>query len=275
MNIFKESDYKAVLKNALSERAKTGRRVNLAKLSQACGIQSTYLSRVLNHESHLNSDQLYLACLFLGFKENEIKYTFLLHEAQRSAVRERKAALLKKAQKLQNKALQTESYISAQAVSAIDEKSTLNYHLNPITQLVHIFLCIPKYSQQPKLIAEDLKIEKSQLEKSLNDLVIAQFITWQNNKWKVLRESIHLSKTSDHYRPHRTLLRFKALDRLLTSDNENDYCFSVLFTADPATQKIVQEKFLEFLKGAESLIKKAPAEYVYQLNFDLFNWCRR
>jgi hypothetical protein len=88
----------------------------------------------------------------------------------------------------------------------------------------------------------------------------------------VLKDNLHLSPESTIYRPYRTLLRFKAMERLDRLNAGDAYNYSVLFTADEEVRRRVQARFLEFLKDVQDDIQAAPAQEVYQLSFDLFRW---
>jgi hypothetical protein len=46
----------------------------------------------------------------------------------------------------------------------------------------------------------------------------------------------------------------------------------VTFSADEKTRLQIHDRFLEFIRDIEDLVKMAPSENVYQLGFDLFPW---
>lgn len=271
MNIFELADYKAILRTLIEKKSQEGQRVNLTRLAAACRIQKTYLSKVLNHDGHLNSDQLHLACKYLGLKSQESKYIFLLHESERSDLIERKEALRREARKLQAKALSTENYISAEPVTH-EESDLLRYHLDPLLQLVHLFLTVPRFAKSHKLIGDELRLKKDQLDLYLEALVKMKLVIREGNGWKVIRDSLHLSREADAYQPYRIMLRTMALEKLQRSRDDNDYSFSVFFSADESSRRLIQERFMEFLKTIQPIVKKAQAENVYQINFDLLGW---
>ena len=65
-------DYRKLLKEALLyKKSKFGQEFSFQAMSIACRLQKTYLSKVLNHHGNLDEDQVYLACQFLGFEEDE------------------------------------------------------------------------------------------------------------------------------------------------------------------------------------------------------------
>lgn len=73
MDVFNSTDYKYFLREALHEKR---RQVNASftyeRMARACGINKTYLSRVLNSEAaHLSEEQLYLAATYLGLDSEQ------------------------------------------------------------------------------------------------------------------------------------------------------------------------------------------------------------
>jgi hypothetical protein len=274
MRIFDFNDYKAAIKWSLIQLKERDPRANSRALADACRIQKTYLSRVMNRDGHFSSDQLHLACQYLGLHQKERKYISLLHEADRSVVLERKEALLRDARKLQSKALNVESYLSAESLERNALQSS-RYYLDPTMQLIHLFLTIPRFAKNPRLIEEKLDIARPELEDRLAKLAALKIITWDGAKCVVLKGLLHLSPDSEVYPFYRILVRTKALEKLQKTVSKKDYSYSLWFSADEATRKTVQAKFLEFLIAIEPVIKAAPETDVYQLNFDLLSWSDR
>src|SRR5690349_11834242 len=96
MQVYESKSYKTYLRDALLQKkqAVSASRYTYDRMARACGIQKTYLSRVLNSDgSHLSDDQLYLACRFLGVGIEEREFLLLLRDCERSSVPERKAEL--------------------------------------------------------------------------------------------------------------------------------------------------------------------------------------
>lgn len=271
MTIFQHTDYKTAIRWLIEEKKRSGEPVGMASLSEACQVQAPYLSKVMNRDGHLSSDQLHLICDALKLKQKEARYLSLIHEAERSNVKNRKEMLLREASKIQSKALNTENYISAESIRSKNDE-LMQYYLNPTMQLVHFFLTIPRYAENTKLIEKPLSLETSELKLLLSKLTKLNFVKFEKRKWVVLKSSIHLSSTEDIYPSYRVLLRAKSIDKLLKSTNKKDYSFSVVFSADESTRKVVSEKFMSFLTEVESIVKKAIPSEVYQINFDLLSW---
>jgi hypothetical protein len=274
MSIFDFSDYKSAIKWSLEDLKKRDPRANSRALAEACRVQKTYLSRVLNRDAHLNADQLHLANQYLELNLKERKYVSLIHEADRSVLVDRKEALLREATKLKAKAQNTENFLSAESLD-VNALHASRYYLDVTMQLVHLFWTIPRYAKNPRLIEEKLDIARIDLEERLAKLAGLKIITWDGKKCTVIKGLLHLSRDSEVYPVHRVLTRIKALEKLQKSTSKKDYSYSLLMSADEATRKMVHSRFLEFLKGIEPLIKAAPESEVYQLNFDLLSWSDR
>src|SRR6478609_4763241 len=94
MNIFELNGYREVLRaSVLDRKQRFGRVYTFAKLAKACRLQRTYLSAVLLGNGHLNADQVFLAGRFLEMTAEELRYTSLLNEWERSIVADRRAEL--------------------------------------------------------------------------------------------------------------------------------------------------------------------------------------
>jgi hypothetical protein len=114
MNLHEFDDYKTALKEFMAERRKQfGSRFTFERMAEACGIQKTYLSKVLNKGGHLNPDQLFSACEYLKLSPNECDFLLLLRETQLALNPKRSALLKAKVEKARKSNLKTDSAIRA------------------------------------------------------------------------------------------------------------------------------------------------------------------
>ena len=133
-------------------------------------------------------------------------------------------------------------------------------------------MTIPRFAKNPRLIEEYLSIGRKELMDYLEQLLKLKIISRQDEKWIINQSTIHLSRESELYPVYRVLLRTKALEKLQRGDRPKDYGFSVLISSDELTRKLIQQKFMEFLKTIEAAVKKSDPTEVYQINFDLLSW---
>jgi hypothetical protein len=68
------------------------------------------------------------------------------------------------------------------------------------------------------------------------------------------------------------MFRLQTLQQIKRLDADERFLFSVTFSGNEATQAALHEEFLKFLRKAEAIVKDAPPEGVFQMNFDLFPW---
>jgi hypothetical protein len=273
MNVFTATCYKNVIKLKLDFcKLKLGKDYSFQKMAKDCEIQKTYLSKVINNEqAHFNSDQLFRICQFLGLNIEETDFVILLLDLEKSNCRKRQAVIKGKIKELRKQKLETNSHIQSQKISeqvALKNK----YYLNPYYQLVHMFLTIPKYSKNLKLVQSVLGIDRMLFHEIINTLEELKIISIVENHVICHKQDLHLSEDSEIFIPYSIGLKTVGMNRFYAKDNDQKYNFSVLFSADEGTRNEIRVEFLKFLKKIKSKVESAKAQEVYQLDFDLFNW---
>ena len=271
--IYQDSDYKAILKNTLESRKKIDKRFNFQKLAQAMRIQKSYLSKVMGGYAELNSDQLHLACEYLNFSNKETEYLQLLLEQSRSSLKTRKDQFQKRIIQIQAEYQETKAHLSAKTITTQTE-GIEDYYLDPLIQIVHVSLSISRYRKNPLLLAQDLEVPAFRVLDSVHKLEKMGIIEKKGETWAVLHSEIHLPRESSYYASWRNQIRLMTLQRLQNLTSDETTSFSVVFTSHEPTRKQIQNKFLDFLKEIEALVKDSPDENTYQLNFDLFHWAK-
>jgi hypothetical protein len=270
--LYDHASYKEALKTVLLERREQlGKSYTFQNMAKACRVQKTYLSRVFNGDAHLNDDQLYLACTYLGLGEDEQHYLGLLHQHERSIVAGKKGKLSSQIELVRRR--RHDSQIKAAPL----ESSTphhADFYLDPAMQLVHIFLTIPRYRNDIGKIKAALHLNADDLASTLTKLQRLGLIAYRDGRYEVVRDSIHLPPDSPVYKAGRALLRLRAMDKIDRLPPAETFNFSVVFSATETVRARIQMRFQEFLKSVEDEVKAAPAEEVYQMSFDLFGWSK-
>lgn len=272
MTIYEYQNYKNFLKDCvLQQKGKTAHKLTFESLANACFVQKTYLSKVLNKEGDLNSDQFYRSLVFLKLDENEKEFLQLIYEHQTSQIPEKKKALLVKIEAQQRRHLKTEANIKAEPQNTSVE--LLNaYYLDPYFSVIHMYLTIGKYQKNTDLIAGELKMSPKLLNRYLDRLLEMRVVEKQNSEFRLVKDNLHLSETSPIYRAYRSLMRIKSIQQMESLPSEKSYSFSALFSTDPAAKKSIHKAFLNFLKETQKIVQNGKETDVYQMNFDLFDW---
>jgi len=272
VDIYNYSDYKTFLREALREKKQqVSASFTYDRMAKACGIQKTYLSRVLNSDdSHLSEDQLYLAASYLGISREEHHYLDLLRAYQKSQSAKYRASLEKEIELLRQANDRTDSHLKAEKIPVLGDYSP--YYLDPNVMLVHIFLAVERFRKNLKLLARQLDLSEEYFSEILTKLEQMKLITLSDAGYVLLKDSTHLPIDSPLYGPYRFMQRIKSLEKIQRLPKGRTYNFTAVFSADEQVRKKIQTKFLEMLEYIEKIATNAPDQEVYQINFDLFDW---
>jgi len=273
MSVFHYQDYRQLIKDEVEKRKALDSKFNFQRMSEKTGIQKAYLSQVLGGQRDLAQDQLFKVCQFLGLGAEESDYMALLLEYARSGLSERKSFLKKKIEEWQRANLKTEKNVAVKEVTLSNESVAL-YYLDPLHQLVHIALDIPRFRKNPTELLNYLAISKEKLAWILTNLEKMEIVQLKEGEVKVLHHNLHLPKDSPLFWSWKTSLATMAYQHLRNNsrDKDKNYTFSVVFAADEETRLKLHQMFMDFLKDAKKFVGEAKSKEVYQMNFDLFPW---
>jgi uncharacterized protein (TIGR02147 family) len=274
---FEFTDYKGLLRESLLARKAISPHFTFQKMAEACGVQKTYLSRSLGDSKvHLSSDALHAAALFLEFTQDQRDYLILLAQAERSTLPSRRGELLGKIDSLRRKYRKSESAIAGSEVIREESQGFQDYYLDPLLQIVHMFMTVQAYQREPERVRKELRLTRRQFGDIITRLLRLGVLTRGEKDGTYLSNklSMHLSDDSPLVQPYRMLLRLKAGQRMQELSGDSFYSFSVVFSCDPVARKLIQEDFLKFLKTVERRVKDSDPSEVHQMNFDLLPWSR-
>lgn len=274
MDLYFQQDYKEALRAAMAHRrGQFGARFTFERMATACGVQKTYLSKVLNGAGQLNPDQLFLAGDFLKLNTKEIDFLLLLREMQVSTSPKRAGMLKEKIQKLRKTHLKTEESIDVGG-DTLSNDLLWEYYTDIDLQLVHLFMTVSSFSRVPANICECIGIEKSRLDTILLQLQNWNLLEFKNGVYKAKDPKIHLPEDSPVFLAFGILKRIKTIERLrkVKKGESEDYFFSALFSAEAKVQQELKRKILGLLKELQAGVSDSKAEEVFQLNIDFFRW---
>lgn len=271
MNIYLENCYKKSLTKYLIFRKKLRASYTFESMAQACGVQKTYLSKVLKHDGNLNLDQLFAACEYLKLKPLESEFLLSLYHYQTAQNAKRRDQYKQKIDEIRVKSQATDSKLQLKNEKNVQD-SIMEYYADPYFSLVHMFLTLETYSKNPEALQVALYLDAKRITYYLDRLESMGIIKQEGAFWKVVQDTLHLPEGSPFVKAHRTLLRLKSMDQLERSSAKDYYSFSVVFSSEESVRREIQERFFQFLEGVKKLVEKGNEKEVYQLNFDLLKW---
>lgn len=272
MGLYDCVSYKEALIFLVADRKQRKRPITFEAMAEHCRIQKTYLSKVLNKQGNLSQDQLFLACEYLKLTGQELHFLENLHLYDTTLVSARKISAQNSLTKVRKENLKSENSIHVESGLSQNQLIKERYYLDPLYQLIHMFLTIDSFSKDSSAISNKLHISKSKLEKYLADLTDWGLIENRNGRYKVLKNNMHLTEGSYLNSAFRNFSRLTSQSRMNELDNEDFYSFSAIISCDEITKQKIQKRFLDFLKQCQNDVIKADSRDVYQINFDLLKW---
>lgn len=275
MNVYSSDDYRKILVTSLEEKKFLDKKYTYQLMADHMRIQKPYISKVINNRADFSSDQLYMACDFLGFGEDEKNYMLLLLELERTTYTERKKSLKKQIETIldvKRGRLRNKKKLSEMSIEEFSSSQYMDYYLDPNNLLVHIFLTIKRFRENKNLICEELNISKDYLSEILIKLDNLGLIEVKRDQIKVLVRSMHLPKQSDITSSHHQLLHHMCILRKKRLSVEQKVSFCVTFASDKKTKQKIKKEFGIFMDKIKDLAMNSPAKDCYQLNFDMFPW---
>ncbi len=270
MDFFKYDSYRVLLKDVIEDKKKSFAYITFQKVAEECGIQKTYLSRVMNDQAELNQDQLYSISHYLKLTIAETQFLSLLLEENRSANILRREWLRKEIKNIRDSQLESSQNLANHVVVPTEKYD--DYFKKPIIQILHMSLLIERYRSNISLLQQDFGFSKTQIHEALDFLIQNKVIELINGKYKVLIDFIHLPEKKDISPTNHLLFRLEAIRKMRESREEQNLNLSLCFTADEKVAVEIKRKIIELLKQVHQVIPPAGNENVYQLNIDFIKW---
>ncbi len=227
----------------------------------------------MNGGGQLNGDQVHAACEFLKLSPDQTEYLSQLRDWQLSRNKSRSDRIKSKLEKFKKRRLKTESSIEVDQEQNV-QSHLWEYYTDIDLQLIHLFLTVPEFSENPSAIAEKIGVGESRLKSVLLKLQNWKIIRYGKGKYIAGSPKLHLSEDSAAFVTFGILNRIKTLERLRRKDSEssNEYFLSAFFSAETTFQDRFKKKLLELLKETQAQVISSEPEEIYQLNIDFFRW---
>ena len=265
MNIYKYLKYRDALKEAIEIKRRLPGKWTLRQLASATRLQASFLTNVLKGRLHFSADQLYALADHLGFSANERRYLLLLLEHERAGLKARRDELREQIEALRRENQKTEKHVSIKPVE-LSADAMAQYYLDPFVQLAHVHLNLTRFRDHPEELGPALGLSKKHLAGILDVLVRIGYVRIERGSYQVVAKNKHLPREAPLCGP------LKSIDQMQRLSISETYSFSATLSGNDETKAELQAAYLAFLKSAEAIVKAAPAQKVFQMNFDLFPW---
>jgi DNA-binding MarR family transcriptional regulator len=267
-------NYKLAIKEQIKFfSTRDANRITQKKLARHLGIQYTYLSRILNSEhEHLKEDLLYEALDYLEFPATRIDFYMNARVLLGSTSESRRDSAAKRIA-----AIQAEEFSEVEKHGRMEAKvvAETQYMVDPFATIVLASLSIQKYRKHPRLLADQLKLDMSELKAVLDKIEAAGFIERGDDHFdikKLVSPRLYFSHDHQIMRLHQQQIKLLSLSYLSKISEDRKRSFMATFSADPIAFEKIKDEFKKFLKNVEVISKSAQSKKTYQITFDLFDW---
>lgn len=274
MQLSAPHNYKEFIRSRVKSYKKERGEMTLKKLASLVPMQYTFLSKVLNEEeAHLSPGHLYAISTILELSPVEKDYVFLLRDYEAATHLDLKRHLASKVDRFYK-----EKIIQAKFEGGISALSTeVNYLLEPLAILTHLYLMAEPYREDPKRIARELSITFDQVKQIIQELAALGFVELDEEGFKVLRvieKRIHYSPTHPLIKQHQKMMRIFCASEIEKIPAHRKKSFLLSFASDEETYRKIEEKLAKFISDVNALVQESKTEKFYQVNLDLFPWAK-
>ncbi len=263
--IFNFKNYKKFMKYELRNR-KPSHGLK-AKLASVTGVQSTYISQVLNGPANFTLEQAERSCSFFEFSKQEKTFFILLVEYERAGTLSLKEHFLEEI----NQYLKKVDRVKNRIVTPNQQMSVINkvlYYSSWEYIAVYVLCSIPNFNNLETL-SKRLMLGKDKVLEVLNFLIELGHIEKIGNQYKILEARVHLGDDDPLIKNHHTNWRVRAIESIKNRKSQ-DLFFSTVYSFSKKDQAIIKKRILTLISELDPLIINSQEEVAGCLNIDFF-----
>ncbi len=267
--IYDHVDYKKLIKERLKDLKKTKAKFSLQYLADVLDIQYTFLSKVLNSDSHqLNEDQIFKIGSTLEFLDEEVDYFLLLRSRQATTNKTRQNLLARKISSLQKRhglSLDTAS------VAPSKYEDDMRYLMDYRALVVHAALSIKSIQKNPQILSTLMNLENAQTREILvllDRMGKIEYDFKSHEVKKLLNARTHFGKDHPLTRTHQLVMKSSLNQISFTKKEEEKENFFITFTTDSAGFEKIKNEIKIFTSQVQKITFDHKHTGVYQMNLD-------
>lgn len=264
-NIFDFTDYKEYLKNRIETSPQKGRGLKL-KMSKALGVQTAYISQVLNKDPHFNLEQAMRINDFWGHSKEESRFFCLLINLARAGTNELKKFIEDEIQEVHEKRKSLKERLAIK--ESLNEANQHIYYSSWTYAAIHILTSIPEFQTVDKIV-ERLRLSRDRVQENLRFLVETGLVLEHGNRYVIGTTRIHLDADSLQVRRHHYNWRSQSVISVDRGFKE-DLHYSNVVSISSADKPRVKEILIKAIEECRAIIRESPEEDIQVITIDSF-----
>ncbi len=266
MLIYQFDDYKAYIVAAAEAAG-----ITFAALAAVAKVQPPYISMVLRKNAHLSVGQVFAVGKHLRLGDQEIEYLLLLVQAAAADRPEAKTWFLAKITRIQQEKLKLSTKLAKDTRVTVSETDAgyLRYYLNIQAQILHMLCRQPRLRGRTDLMAARLGRTEKETLTLLGDLAELRLVQREGSAWTCLNTFTHIESGSVLSAQNHVNWRLDAVNRRFNPSSD-DFRYTATISATAKTKLAMLRHFQDLVVEQQQLVREAPDEELYQINFDIY-----
>jgi uncharacterized protein (TIGR02147 family) len=263
---FEFDSYKDYLAHVEEQRSKLQRGFR-TKLAEGLGVQSAYVSKVLNGDAHFSLEQGMRLCEFLDLKGDERHYVIWLIEKARAGTRELEIFFRGLLIQLREKHLNIKGRVG-EARTLSSELQAI-YYSHWYYAAIHTLTSIPRF-RTIENIARALQLDRAKVEEAVLFLVDCGMLTQKKNGDLIIGPTqLHLDRSSPNISKHHSNWRIRAIASLSDGD-EFDVHYSTVSSLSEKDVEKIRANLVRTIQEYVETVRPSPEETLYSFSLDFF-----
>ncbi|OQW55059.1 MAG: hypothetical protein A4S09_17160 [Proteobacteria bacterium SG_bin7] len=265
LDIFSFQGYRSYLK-AWIEEARASQTSNLTRLSEAIGVNPSFLAHVLSGLKNLSFEQAALISKILTHTNLEREYFFALIQIERAGTQLLKSYWESKKNAILDERLRVKSRVGSHIELTAEDRAI--FYSSWIYVAVFVTTAIDD-GQTLDQIAGRFNLNRTRVEEILNFLERTGVCVRENTIYRMGQNSIYISNDSPLVVKHHSNWRMKAIQKMDIRQKKELFYTSPMSISEADFEKI-RELILKNIEESQKIAHASPAEDVFCLNIDFF-----
>jgi len=265
MSIFSESNYRSIILLKINENK--GLKAYRGQLAKIAGCQQSFLSQVLNGDSHnLSLEHGANLCSHWNFTELESEWFMELIMLERSQGRALKQIHRRRLKKIKS---EQSNLSSRYKIDALDTKKIANFYYSDwLVGAVHVICSVEGFNSARSLAAR-FNVEQDRVSRALDFLVDAELIENSEGRWRVTRKKVHVGQQSPHYIQNNMNWKYRAIHSLQNPALDPLH-YSSTVSISLVDFERVREILLETIDSVTGVVDRSGEEDAFSILIDWF-----
>lgn len=264
-NVFDFLDYKKYLHDKITSSPRKGRGLKL-QMAQALGVQTAYISQVLNKDPHFNLEQAMKLNQFWGHSKEEARFFCLLINYARAGTHELRQFIKDEMEEVHERRRSLKDRLGIK--NSLTEANQHIYYSSWTYAAIHILTSIPEFQTVDK-ITERLRLSRDRVHENLYFLVETGLVLQEGGRYIIGTTRIHLDADSLQVRRHHYNWRSQSVISVDRGFKE-DLHYSNVISLSKADKPRVKEILIKAIEECRAIIKESPEEDIQVITLDSF-----